>query len=250
VASRAAAAVALPAFLVLHLKYEARRGRPRVFRMKNPSWLVMLATSLAFTETLTFDNAVIGKTPSGWRASPPPSGTSPAWKVLKESSAPSQPYVLAHVPDGAAAEGFPMVLLEQPPSANGEISVKFRTGGGNGHRDAGLVWRYRDPNNYYVVRADARQKNVAVFRVVDGKPQPLTPRGRPQSSWAIPQNINPDGWGILKVVFKGPAFSVYYHHRRILRVDDSAYLGPGKVGLWTRRGSVAYFDNFRFVPKR
>lgn len=218
--------------------------------MKTLSWLVLLVTASGFTETLTFDSAAIGKIPAGWVAAVPQAGSAPSWKVMKDPSAPTQPYVLAHVPAAQPGSAFPIVLLERSHCRDGEVSVKFKAAGGKREQDAGLVWRYRDPRNYYVVRADAHENNVVLYKVVNGKPVPLTPRGRPAAAFAVQHNVNADTWGILKVVFKGPALSVYYDHRRILRVDDFSYTGPGKVGLWTREDSLAFFDNFRIVRKQ
>jgi hypothetical protein len=143
-----------------------------------------------------------------------------------------------------------MAILQKSACRDGEISVKFKALPGKHEQDAGLVWRYRDPQNYYVVRADAEENNVVMYKVVNGHPQPLAPRGRPASAYAVRHAVNAGTWGILKVVFKGPAFSVYYDHRRILQVDDPSYTGPGQVGLWTRADSVTYFDNFRLVRKQ
>jgi hypothetical protein len=42
---------------------------------------------------------------------------------------------------------------------------------------------------------------------------------------------------------------VYLDHRRILSAEDSTFTGAGKVGLWTARDSVTYFDDFRVYPK-
>jgi hypothetical protein len=218
--------------------------------MKTLSWLVLLVSASGFTETLTFDSAAIGRTPAGWAAAVPQPGTASSWRVLKDPTAPTQPYVLAHVPAAQPGATFPIVVLERSNCRDGEISVKFKAAGGKREQDAGLVWRYRDPKNYYVVRADAHENNVAMFKVVNGKAVPLAPRGRPAAAFAVHHNVNADTWGILKVVFKGPVLSVYYDHRRILQVEDHSYTGPGKVGLWTREDSLAFFDNFQIVRKQ
>ncbi len=212
--------------------------------MKTLAWLVMLAMSPGVTETLTFDSATVGKLPSGWATAD--AGASAAWRVVKDPSAPTKPYVLAHVPPAPRA---PVAVLDKPDFSDGEVSVKFKALGGRPEQDAGLVWRYRDDNNYYVVRADAREKNLVLYKVEDGKRIPLAPRGRPANAYSVKHPVNPNDWSILKVTFKGPLFSVYYDHRRIFQVDDNTFRSPGKVGLWARADSTAYFDNFRVVRR-
>ncbi|HWQ56602.1 MAG TPA: hypothetical protein VN442_23140 [Bryobacteraceae bacterium] len=216
--------------------------------MKTLSWLVTLALAPAITEMANFDTSTYGKTPSGWITVATRPGAPPAWKVIKDSTAPTPPYVLAHVP-GEAPSHFPMVVLDKSDSRDGEISVKFKPVGASGERKAGLVWRYRDENNYYFVRADAQNKNVIMYRVENGTPVALAPRGRPAHEYAVKHNVDADSWSILKVVYKGPRLTVYYDHRRILQVEDPSFTGPGKVGLWTRAASTTLFDNFRLVRK-
>ncbi|MCL4401693.1 MAG: hypothetical protein M1436_03380 [Acidobacteria bacterium] len=216
--------------------------------MKTLTWLVMLAMSSNFTETLTFDSATIGKLPSGWAATTARPGATPPWRIFKDPSAPTQPYVLAHIPPDRENPLAPVAILEKPSVKDGEVSVKFKAVGGKPEQDAGVVWRYLDENNYYFVRADAVEKNVAMFKVEDGKRIPLAPRGR--RAYPVKHRVTPNAWGILKVAFKGHTFSVYYDHRRIFQVQDPTFSQPGKVGLWTRAESTAYFDNFRVVENR
>ncbi len=49
--------------------------------------------------------------------------------------------------------------------------------------------------------------------------------------------------------FHGPVFSVYFNHKRLFEVEDSTFDQAGKVGLWTKSGSVTYFDDFRIAGK-
>jgi hypothetical protein len=211
--------------------------------MKTITWLVMMALSYGATETRTFDSGTAGNLPSGWMSS------GPAWRVVKDSTAPTQPYVLAHFPPEGGTAGLAPAILENPDFSNGEVSVKFKALSGTPEQDAGLIWRYRDERNYYLVRADARGNNVAMFKVENGVRTPLVPRGRTPGSYAIRHRVRPDDWNILKVTFSGPNFAVYYDHRRILQVDDRTFARPGRVGLWTRPASAARFDNFRVVSK-
>jgi hypothetical protein len=212
--------------------------------MKTLTWLVMLAMSPSITETATFDSSALGRLPAGWTAS------APRWQVMKDPSAPTPPYVLAHIPSAQNPAVSPVALLEKPALQDGEVSVKFKPLSGRPDQCAGLVWRYQDENNYYFVRADVAAKNVVMYKVENGKRIPLAPRGRPAASYPVKHVVTPNDWSILKVTFNGPVFSVYYDHRRIFRVEDGTFSNSGKVGLWARASSAAYFDNFRVVTKK
>jgi hypothetical protein len=121
------------------------------------------------------------------------------------------------------------------------LSVRVKPVAGHEDRAGGLVWRYRDANNYYLVRANALEKNVAAYKVQNGKLIPLLP--------PVPHKVASNGWLILKVAFRRNSYAVYVNHRRILQGADPTFAGPGHVGLWTQADSVTYFDDFRVNPK-
>jgi hypothetical protein len=113
----------------------------------------------------------------------------------------------------------------------------------SGHADqaGGLVFRYRDCNNYYLARANALDGSVALFKVENGRRTALNP--------GVHHDIPLNAWSILKVSVRGRRFQVYVNHRRILQGFDDTFSNSGKVGLWTVGDSVTYFDDFRVYPK-
>ena len=112
-----------------------------------------------------------------------------------------------------------------------------------GHKaqGGGLVWRYRDENNYYLARVSVQEKTVSVFKVENGRRTLLLPGMR--------RDIPSDSWSILKISARGNRFQVYMDHRRILQGWDNTFTGSGKVGLWTVADAVTYFDDFRVFPR-
>lgn len=209
----------------------------------------MLTMSMGTSRIMTFDSAPYGKLPPGWTATCTHPGAPAKWEIVKDPTAPSQPYVLAQVSRAGPGDRAPIAILNGAQIRDGEVSVKFKPVAGKENQAAGVVWRYRDPNNYYVARANALDNNVAIFRVQNGKRVPVAVRGRPSDTLGVKRNVNSNAWSILKVTFKGSNFAVYYDHRRILQAQDNSFGGAGSVGLWTKADSVAYFDNFRFVKK-
>ena len=47
--------------------------------------------------------------------------------------------------------------------------MRFKAIAGRVDQAAGLVWRYTDPDNYYVVRANALEDNVVLYKVEKGR---------------------------------------------------------------------------------
>jgi hypothetical protein len=169
--------------------------------------------------------------------------------VVKDSTAPTQPYVFAQVASDPKRTLFPVAILDKPVFQNGEISVRIKPVSGKEEQAGGLVWRFRDSGDYYVVRANALENNVALYRVQNGHWTALRPKGALSNGWSVKHRVPANTWSILKVTFKGPTFNVYFNHRRIFQAEDKTYEGPGKVGLWTKADSVTYFDDFRVAQK-
>jgi hypothetical protein len=56
--------------------------------------------------------------------------------------------------------------------------VRFKPVSGRGDQAAGLVWRYKDRNNYCIVRANALENNVVLYKVQNGRRTDLPTSGR------------------------------------------------------------------------
>jgi hypothetical protein len=200
-------------------------------------------------ETIRFDLNRPGSLPPGWTVVLTHSGAAPKWEVRPDESAPSKPNVLAQVSSDRSHGRFPMAILDKSAVADGEISVKFKTMAGKADQVAGLVWRYRDPNNYYLVRANALEHNIAMYKVEEGKWSSLSPKGKPPKTFGVPHRIPARTWSVLKVAFKKSRFEVYFDHRKVFEAEDSTFVQQGKVGLWTKADSVTYFDDFQVSGK-
>jgi hypothetical protein len=197
---------------------------------------------------INFDKATPGTMPPGWSCMTN-QGAASKWEILKDLTAPTPPYVFAQVSNDTSNWRFPVAILDQPVLQNGEISVRMKPVAGKEDQAGGIVWRFRDPNDYYVVRANALENNLAVYRVEGGHWKPLLSKGPHPAGGMVRHPVPANTWSILKVTFKGPVFSVYFNHRRLLQVEDRGYQGAGKVGLWTKSDSVTYFDDFRVAQK-
>jgi hypothetical protein len=192
-------------------------------------------------KVINFDHDAVGKAPPGWTFTMTNRGEPSRWVVRADRTAPTPPYVLAQVSADASDNRCPLAILDGVSLRDGDVSVRIKPVSGSEDRAGGVIWRYRDPNNYYLARANALEKNVAIFRVKNGI--------RTQIASDVPHDIPSNAWSILKVSVRGNRFQVYLNHRRLLSADDGTFAGPGKVGLWTVADSITYFDDFRVNPK-
>ena len=72
-------------------------------------------------------------------------------------------------------------------------------------RAAGLVWRASDADNYYVVRANALEDNVVLYKTVNGVRSALDIVGRKGGYW-VDISVPANQWLGLRVDFSGNRF--------------------------------------------
>ncbi len=209
--------------------------------MRTWSWLLAFGLGATAGRVINFDNCPLGKTPAEWTVAMTNHGRAPRWEIVKDLSAATQPYVFAQVSADPVRDRFPLAIYDGVTFRDGEVSVRLKPVSGREVQAGGLVWRYRDENNYYLARANALAKNVQVFKVENGIRMPLMA--------GVHHEIPSNAWSILKVSAKGNRFQVYMDHRRILQGYDNTFRSSGRVGLWTVADSVTYFDDFRINPR-
>src|SRR5258708_20974557 len=161
--------------------------------------------------------------PPGWGVTMTHKGGPPRWEILRDDAAPSRPNVFAQTSTDATAGRFPLAIFENAHLANGSISVKFKAMSGAVDQAAGLVWRYRDADNYYIVRANALEDNIVLYKVQNGQRLALAPRGTPSKTYGVKHHIPKRSWNILAVNFEANVFSVSFGGENLFEVVDSTF---------------------------
>ena len=197
-------------------------------------------------ETVNFDSDKPGTLPPAWSIAMTHQGGAPQWEVLQDSTAPSKPNVLAQTSKDATGGRFPLAIYNKSNLKDGEVSVKFKPVSGKVDQAAGVVWRYRDENTYYIARANALEDNVVLYKVEGGKRISLAPKGTPSKTYGVKHKVPSGTWSTLRVTFQGPLLTVYMNGEKLFDVEDSTFTLAGKVSLWTKADSVTYFDDFDF----
>lgn len=211
--------------------------------------LAVLPMSAAQSETVRFDHAEAGKLPADWTVAMTRAGAPPDWKIVRDESAPSPPNVLAQLSRDRTAGRFPLAIWGKALVQDGEISIAFKTVDGSIDQAAGIVWRYQDPNNYYIVRANALENNVVFYKVESGVRTSIAPKGLPSRSYGVKHVIPSGRWNRLKVSFNRAKITVFFNEQPLFEAEDTTFPKPGKVGVWTKADSVTYFDDFTVVSK-
>src|SRR5215831_525279 len=161
----------------------SERGNPRVRgtlrenAMKAATWICMVGVlagiaAVTATEkapiTLNLDSQPTGQAPQGFEFGRTGGGALGKWVVKAEPDAPSAPNVLAQLSTDDTDYRFP-VAFTGPELQNLRLSVKCKPVSGRVDQGCGLVFRLKDPDNYYIARANALEDNVRLYHVVEGK---------------------------------------------------------------------------------
>jgi hypothetical protein len=187
-----------------------------------------------------FENDQIGNAPKGWTVTLTGKGSS-KWTVEIDETAPSKSRVLKQ--SGQAT--FPLLLKDDTRIADGFLEIRFKAIAGSADRAAGLVWRARDANNYYVVRANALEDNVVLYKTVNGVRSALDIVGR-TGGYGVAIPVPANRWHGLRIDFVGSRFMASYNGTQLFEVEDSTFKNEGKVGLWTKADSVTLFDQITY----
>ncbi len=183
-------------------------------------------------ETVSFDSDAPGALPAGWRSGVTGRG-SPKWSVETDASAPSKPNVLKQSGSGT----FPWCVKPDVSLENGYVEVRFKPLTGREDQAGGLVWRWKDGDNYYVARANALENNVSLYYTANGRRNTIKYVDAP-----VPGNV----WHALRVEFSGKKIRVILDGKPYIEMEDDHIAGSGAVGVWTKADSVTLFDDFGY----
>jgi len=213
-------------------------------RLITAAAILCMMEAYAMADKASFVNDTVGATPKGWTATMTGPGQS-KWTVEEDSTAPSKSKVVKQ--SGRAA--YPLLLKNGTSVTDGFVEVQFKAVSGTEDRAAGVVWRAKDANNYYVVRANALEDNVVLYKTVDGRRSSLDIVGR-IGGYGAKVPVPADRWHTLRVEFAGSRFKVIFNAQAVFEVEDRTFSEAGQVGLWTKADSVTVFDNGSYGAER
>ena len=135
---------------------------------------------------------------------------------------------------------FPWCVRKGTSLADGFVEAKFRPEAGKQDQAGGVVWRWKDGDNYYVARANALENNVSLY---------YTEKGRRITLKYVDAPVPGNTWHTLRVDFSGTRIRVALNGKLYIEHDDAHISGAGAVGVWTKADSVTAFDDFRYGVK-
>lgn len=155
------------------------------------------------------------------------------WEVRVERFLPDGKS-LVETSRNAEPNRFPLCIADRPVAKNAEVEMPFVAHDGGSARAAGIVLRFSDPQDFYVVEADALLGHVRLLSIVNGVRR------------AIADGVAPLVFGeahTLKVKATDEHFAVALDGRDLFDVRDRGLTGPGRFGIWSRADSQTSFGD-------
>ena len=199
----------------------------------------------AATRNIDFSQDAIGQPPKGFEFGHTADVGRPGkWVVQAEGTN----KFLAQTDADSTRSRFPVAVVSDVSAGDVDLSVRFKPISGRVDQAAGLVWRYQNQDNYYIVRANALEDNVVLYKVEGGKRTDLPLKGEGRT-YGKKTEVPANQWSTLRVVANGRLFEVYFNGGKLYEVEDATFSTPGKVGVWTKADSVTQFDDLTVVTK-
>jgi len=127
------------------------------------------------------------------------------------------------------------IINKQYKFTNFQAKVDFMPISGKWDASGGIIFRVKDKDNYYIIRANALEDNFSLYTYKNGSRSNLI-----EVSTKAPALKK---WHTIKVVAKANHIQGYLDGKLLIDYKDNTFKS-GYTGLWTKADSVTKFDNF------
>lgn len=183
-------------------------------------------------KTWDFDSYQNGTVPQGFAEL---STDQKSWIVKSESSAISKPNVLERIPTNDTAD-YHLQLIPDSPSVDTEnVTMSFKIVSGENAKSAGMILRFIDQKHYFVLMADSVQNRLSLCK---NTPDFLI------CNYDKSVTIAPGKWHMMQALVSSQGIAASFDGQLIIRANDHNYQS-GAVGMWTKKDTGAYFDDFK-----
>lgn len=167
------------------------------------------------------------------------SGSDGTWLIQPDATAPSRPNVLAQISTDNTKNSFPIAVETKSKYQDLDLAVQIKLVDGQTDRSGGIIFRYQDAENYYLLRVNALDNQIGLYHVANGDLKPIS-----ETKLAAP----PNGWHALRIIFKADNIQAFFDGSKYVDAKDNSLSGAGLIGFWTHADSVAHFDDLVVRP--
>lgn len=214
---------------------------------------LLLGCFCASAAELRFDffGTPVSKTPTNFHGIVAGAGAPGDWRVEMEevpsaltpqATATARGAVLGQFAKDPSDEHFPMLVFDGETFTDFTLVTKLKIVSGETEQMAGIAFRVQDEKNFYVIRANALNRNVRFYKVVDGvRSPPIGPE----------INVTKGAWHELKITCTGNEIRAWFDGREPFPALQDTTFRAGKIAFWTKSDSVSYFTDtvITYKPK-
>lgn len=162
------------------------------------------------------------------------------FKPFFSSNAPTMNHipVLAQVDTDPTDERFPMLVYKKENFKDFTLTTRFKIVSGVAEQMAGVVFRYQNESNFYVVRVSALGHNLRFYKVVNGQ------RG---NFVGPPLDVSTGAWHSLTVHCEGNRVTCWLDDNLVMPPLQDDQFDSGKIGFWTKSDSLTYFGDTKIT---
>jgi hypothetical protein len=174
-----------------------------------------------------------GSAPDGCTAAVSGFGGPSAWEVRIERLL-LDGKALVEVTREADPNRFPLCIADLPVAKNADVELTFVAHDGRIARTAGMVLRFADPQDFYVVEADVLASSVHFIRILNGERREIAGRAATLSEGVVHR---------LKVKAVDASFVIMLDGKFLFEARDGGIAAPGRFGVWSRADSFTSFGD-------
>jgi hypothetical protein len=209
-------------------------------------FLMAFAFSLRAAEIkINFADFPAGKAPVNFHSALAGGGQPGSWRIMMadvpsafgplSSQTPviTRHAVLVQMSYDKTDERFPMLIYDAETFKDFKLTTTFKIAGGVAEQMAGVVFRYQNESNFYVIRASALGHNLRFYKVVDGVRGNLV---------GPDTDITTNAWHTFAVQCQGNQIICSLDGQSMPPLQDNTFTA-GKIGFWTKSDAVSYFGD-------
>jgi hypothetical protein len=184
-------------------------------------------------KTWDFDSYQNGTIPQGFADLS--TDQKPYWIIKSEPTAPSKPNVLEKIPINDTSDYHLQLIPDSPTVDTENVTMSFKIVSGEHAKSAGMILRFIDPKHYFVLMADSEQNRLSLCK---NTPDFLI------CNYDKSVTITPGQWHTMEALVSSQGIAALLDGQLIIRANDHNYQS-GQVGMWTKKDTGAYFDDFK-----
>ena len=160
------------------------------------------------------------------------------WKGIEDPDGPNG-WALAETEPDPTDQRFPLCISEPATGRDFDATLRFKPISGTKAQVAGFIFRAQSANDYYVVRANALDNTVRLYRMDKGKRSQL---GSKEAPIALNQ------WHSLRVVAVNDKYEVSLDGKELFSATDRSLVSSGALGVWSQADSLTHYGSLLVGP--